>query len=75
MHDFDYLFKAYWEELEKAIDSKINTEINPIKIPGSEEAAFKSLKSWLNGNRNNEKEETASYSVGENLSQKDFSAV
>ena len=75
LHDFDHLFKEYWEELKKAIDSKVKTEINPVKIPGPKDADFKSLKSWLDGNRNNEKEETASYSFGGNLSQKDFSTV
>lgn len=75
LHEFDNLFNQYWKELEKAIDSKVKTEINPVIKPGTKDASFKSLKSWLNGNRNHEKEETASYSVGESLSQKDFSAV
>lgn len=75
LKNFDQLFIEYWEELEKAIDSKVKTEVNPVKTQGTEDASFKSLKSWLSGNRSNEKEETASYSIGENLSQKDFSAV
>ncbi len=75
LQDFDHLFIEYWRELEKAIDSKVKTEVNPVKTPGTEDASFKSLKSWLSGNQSNEKEETASYSIGENLAQKDFSAV
>ncbi|HSI77318.1 MAG TPA: VWA domain-containing protein [Lunatimonas sp.] len=75
LQDFDRLFNEYWSELDKAMDSKVKTDTNPVKTPGSTESSFKSLKSWLNGNRDNEQEETASYSAGENLSQKDFSAV
>ncbi len=75
LRDFDKLFNEYWKELEKAIDSKVKTESKPIKTRGSEDASFKALKSWLNGSQNTEKEETACYSIGENLSQKDFSAV
>ena len=43
--------------------------------PGTKDGSFKSLKSWLNGNRDEEIEQTAAYSIHENLSQKDFSAV
>ena len=75
LHEFDNLFNEYWKELGKAIDAKVKTEAKPVLRPGTADASFKSLKSWLNGNRNEETEETASYSIEENLSQKDFSAV
>ncbi|CAN5557137.1 VWA domain-containing protein [soil metagenome] len=75
LREFDNLFNEYWKELERAIDSKIKTEAKPVLNPGTKDASFKSLKTWLNGNRNHETEETAAYSMGENLSQKDFSAV
>ncbi len=75
LHEFDDLFNEYWKELAKAIDSKVKTEAKPVLKPGTTDASFKSLKSWLNGHRNEETEETASYSVCENLSQKDFSSV
>ncbi len=69
--NFDDLFNEYWRELGKAIDSKVKTE--PVLKPGINDASFKSLKSWLNGNRNEEIEQTASYSLHESLAQKDFS--
>lgn len=72
LKEFDDLFQAYWKELEKAIDSKVKTDTKPVI---TKEPSFKYLKTWLNGNRNKDTEETASYSMAENLSQKDFSAV
>jgi uncharacterized protein with von Willebrand factor type A (vWA) domain len=75
LNEFDNLFNEYWIELAKAIDSKVKTEAKPVLKPGTRDASFKSLKSWLNGSRNEEIEQTASYSIGENISQKDFSAV
>ncbi|HSJ66878.1 MAG TPA: VWA domain-containing protein [Anditalea sp.] len=75
LNNFDQLFIEYWTELDKAIDSKLKAEINSIIAPRTEDASFKSLKAWLNGNQNNETEETATYSIGENLSQKNFSTI
>ncbi|MEP7110908.1 MAG: VWA domain-containing protein [Ferruginibacter sp.] len=74
-NDFDALFNDYWKEIESAIDAKIKTTPQPVLKPGAKDPSFKSLKSWLNGNRNDAIEETASYSIHENLSQKDFSSV
>ena len=74
-NEFDALFNEYWREINTAIDSKIKTREQPVFKPGTKDASFKSLKSWLNGNRNETIEETASYSIHENLSQKDFSSV
>ena len=75
LQEFDHLFTGYWAEINKAVDSKLKTQSNPTIKPGNKEATFKSLKSWLNGNQNEEIEQVASYSVYENLSQKDFSSV
>lgn len=75
LSDFEALFIAYWIELDKAIDSKVKTETTPIKSTATKAPSFKSLKSWLKGNRNTEIEEMAAYSLIENLSQKDFSTV
>ncbi|MCW3108339.1 MAG: hypothetical protein JWQ09_2845 [Segetibacter sp.] len=75
LDEFDELFKEYWKELGKAIDSKVKTEEKPVLKPGTKDASFKALKSWINGNRNEEIEQTASYSFNENLSQKDLSTV
>ena len=74
--EFDPLFNEYWNKLNKAIDAKIkNTRQLSLK-PAAKEPSLKSLKTWLNGNRNDDtEEETAFYSIHENLSQKDFSAV
>ena len=75
LHEFDALFNEYWKEIDKAIDSKIKTETKPVLKTVMQDASFKALKSWMNGNRNDEIEETASYSMSENLLQKDFSSV
>src|SRR5215210_7935766 len=50
LNEFDNLFNEYWKELEKAINSKVKTEEKPVLKPGTKDASFKSLKSWLNGN-------------------------
>ncbi len=72
---FDALFNEYWKEIETAIDSKIKTTAQPVLKTVSKEPSFKSLKTWLNGNQNEEVEQTSFYSIHENLSQKDFSSV
>ena len=74
LDEFDNLFHEYWKELEKAVDAKKKDEKNNVK-PYQQEASFKSLKTWLHGNRNDDTEETATYSIEESLSQRDFSAV
>jgi len=72
--EFDDLFEEYWKQLNKAVDTK--TKDNHEKHPAlKKQVSFKSLKTWLHGNRNNETEETATYSLQESLSQKDFSSV
>lgn len=75
LHEFDALFNDYWKELAKAVDSKIKEHSSERKNIVNKEASFKALKSWLGGNQNKETEELALYSIHENLSQKDFSAV
>jgi uncharacterized protein with von Willebrand factor type A (vWA) domain len=72
---YDDLFNEYWKELAKAIDSKVKTKAEPKAKPGSQDKSFKALKTWLNGNRNEQLEQTASYSYSESLSKKDFSLV
>ena len=74
LDEFDNLFYQYWKELENAVNAKRKDDIRSRK-PHQKVASFKSLKAWLNGNRNDETEETATYSLQENLSQRDFSAV
>lgn len=75
LQEFDKLFDEYWNELSKAIDSKVKTKAAPALRPGSKDASFNALKSWLNGNRSYEIEQTASFSSQESLSQKDFATV
>ncbi len=72
---FDELFTEYWNEFNKAIDSKVKTKTKPATKPGVNEASFKALKSWLNGNNQQEIESTALYSIHQNLSGQDFSNV
>ncbi|MEP7372910.1 MAG: VWA domain-containing protein [Chitinophagaceae bacterium] len=73
--EFDTLFNDYWKQVEKAVDSKTKEGSAEKKPTISQPIQFKSLKAWLHGNRNDETEETATYSIRENLSQKDFSAI
>ncbi len=73
---FEALFTTYWKELEKAVDSKQKKAESPAAKPKTTPAAqFKALKAWLHGNRQQETENMAAYSLYESLSQKDFSAV
>ncbi|MES2649046.1 MAG: VWA domain-containing protein [Bacteroidota bacterium] len=72
--EFDHHFTTYWNELENAVDSKIKSEPKN-KNQLKREAAFKSINTWLHGNREKETEEIATYSSNENLLQKDFSSV
>lgn len=74
VEEFDDLFFDYWKQLNKAVDAKRKDDSK--KIPShNRQASLKSIKTWLHGNRNDDTEETATYSIQENLSQKDFSAV
>lgn len=72
-NNFQALFNEYWKELYKAVDSKIKSVPAVKRI--TKDAGFKALKTWLNGNRNSETEEVATYSLKERLSEKDFSNV
>jgi len=73
---FDQLFADYWKELEKAVDAKtVQKEKKEPKPMQQQAQAFKALKSWLHGNKTDETETTAAYSLHESLSRKDFSMV
>jgi uncharacterized protein with von Willebrand factor type A (vWA) domain len=74
LDEFDTLFYTYWKEVEKAVDAKAKDEKHNVR-PKPHGASHKSLKEWLHGNRKDDAEETATYSIQEQLSQKDFSAV
>jgi uncharacterized protein with von Willebrand factor type A (vWA) domain len=74
LDEFDDLFHEYWKELDTAVNAKKKDNAN-VRKPSPQEASFKSLKAWLHGNRQDDTEETAAYSLHKNLSQRDFSAV
>lgn len=71
---FDNLFYDCWKELGQAVDAKEKEDTKKTK-PNRQQDSFKSLTTWLHGNRNNETEETATYCIQENFSQRDFSLV
>ncbi len=72
---FDALFDAYWKELDHAVDARVKTNPKRATKLNRGDANFKSLQAWMKGNRTEETEETAAYSIQETLSQKDFSSV
>lgn len=73
---FDRLFGQYWKELEKAVDSKIKDDPNKRQQQKPKQGPdFNQLKSWLYGNKPSKETELRTYSVQENLSQKDFTLV
>ena len=76
LQKFDRLFDDYWKELEKSVDSKIKeSEEKKQKKQSQADATFNNLKSWMNGKKSDEQQELAAYSIGENLSEKDFSSI
>ncbi len=75
LNAFDELFATYWKELDRAVDAKIAGQQKPAPRSGQQDQAFKALKSWLNGQKNTDEEETAYYGLQENLARRDFAAV
>ena len=76
VEQFGVLFEKYWRELENALDSKIkDDESKKSQYQKNNPPSFDALKSWLNGNKNTEETETATYSANEALSQQDFSLI
>lgn len=74
LDEFDSLFHAYWKELDKAVDAKTK-EDTKTKTALQQRASYKAINKWLQGSGNNETEDTATYSIQENLLKKDFSTV
>ena len=72
---FDDLFQQYWKELARAVDAKEKKAIGQKPRPVAKEASFRAVQAWLNGSKNKEEEEMASFSKAEALSKKDFSLV
>ncbi len=76
LQKFDRLFDDYWKELEKSVNSKIkDSEERKQKKQSQADATFNNLKSWMNGKKTEEEQDLAAYSIGENLSEKDFSTI
>lgn len=79
---FDLYYPEYWKQVMRAIDSKIkdgeddketvNDDSPP--PPKQQKTPLQALKSWLYGNHTEEEIELATYSPGESLAYKDFSA-
>lgn len=75
IEQFDALYKQYWQEIEKAMDSKIaegQEEKQEQKPQKSNQPSLLSIKNWLYGNKNEEVTEIATYSPAEALTKKDF---
>jgi hypothetical protein len=69
---FDELFVAYWQELDQALDAKIKTQATEKPTPGKNQITLQALKKWLNGNKNDENLDLATYSPAESWGEKDF---
>lgn len=74
---FDELYTQFWQELEKAVDSKIvdqeEEEQGKRSGKGQQDATVPTIKDWLQGDQNKEITETATYSADAGLIHKDFS--
>ncbi len=72
---FDALYRQYWKEIEKAVDSKLaDGEPEPSEpLPNkNKQPSLLAIKNWLYGNKNEEVTEIATYSAQEGLTKKDF---
>jgi len=70
LEKFSELYKTYWTELDRAVDSKlIDKEEEKEKSTSDndhhQQTSLQAIKSWLYGNKNDETTETASYSAHE----------
>src|SRR5258705_889722 len=74
LDEFDDLFHEYWKELDKAVDAKTKEDPKN-KTAFQQQASYKAINKWLQGNGNKEIEETDNYSIQETLLRKDFSTV
>ncbi len=78
LQQFDALYNEYWEQLSKAVDSKIKEDDQQSEKKSKSEnrknnqPSFQSLKNWLHGNKENEEITTATFSHAKALMQKDF---
>lgn len=64
---FPALYKNYWKELDRAVDSKTTDKEEAQqkrKQQSAQKPSLQALKNWLYGNKNKETKETATYSEG-----------
>jgi uncharacterized protein with von Willebrand factor type A (vWA) domain len=73
--EFDIFFNDYWKVAAKAVDTKSKDNSSKKLTAVSQPSSLKSVKAWLHGKGNDAKIETATYSIHESLSRKDFSAI
>ncbi len=77
--DFAEHYATYWNEMSKAVDSKIKKskeqkdKTSSNKSQQQQAPSLQELKSWLYGNAQKDTEELASYSSGAIAERKDFS--
>lgn len=74
---FPKLYKTYWRELDRAVDSKLKEEteekLSPTKVNESQRPpSINEIKNWLHGNKKNEETETSSYSTIDVLGKNGF---
>lgn len=64
IQQFPELYRRFWRELDKAVDSKIKDEPEKKPQPSAQQkqAHFEALKQWLHGNRQEDTANTAAYS-------------
>lgn len=72
---FDGLYEEFWEQLQKAIDSKtkdIQEKNEENTSPNPQQPSFETLKSWLYHDQTEEEKDVAAYSSLEVLTRKNF---
>ncbi|MDH5475547.1 MAG: VWA domain-containing protein [Cyclobacteriaceae bacterium] len=71
---FDDLYEEFWEELNKAVDSKVKESTKPDKdkAPSIQKPSFETLKSWLFNSEPEEEKDAVAYSSMEVLTEKNF---
>ena len=67
LNAFPELYKKYWRELDRAVDSKTKEleeeKEKPTTAPTQKPPSIQAIKNWLHGNKQNEITETATYST------------
>lgn len=66
LKQFPKLYKDYWRELDRAVDSKTTEKEEKAQVTkqSAKKPSLQALKNWLYGNKNKETLETATYSDG-----------